>query len=250
MSAELDAGLELGADGWCMLHFPAVAGVAYKAPDVTQALDQAPLRLAEELAWLEKRGLGPELPQGSAFKPGGGMAGMGDVACRVVETTRTRAACATGDTEAFLAAWAEPLGQEQLSRGLAYLDAARADLLEITLRQDSAWLNQAPSPGCRTPREVLHHLADAELFYLVRLEPTPERAAALWREAAAKGSSELDRLTLIRQRLAERLNGLDQGALGRITVHDPHAERWTAAKVLYRAIWHQRHHARALIREY
>jgi uncharacterized damage-inducible protein DinB len=240
----MQAYLEIGRDNWCMLHVPALPGVAYKSPGAAQALCQAGSRVAAELSWLRDRGLGLGMAAAGEATAAAGAAAQPSVA--IAGAMRTEAECALGDTEAFCPPFAAPLAADAVASGLAYLAAARDDLLQLVRAQPAGWLDARPRPESRTPREVLHHVADAELFYLARLQPDAAAAAAAWRDAVQADRPEPERLAAIRQRLADALAGLGPDARGRITVHDPHAERWSPAKVLYRAIWHDRHHCRLL----
>ncbi|MBE3589382.1 MAG: DinB family protein, partial [Firmicutes bacterium] len=92
------------------------------------------------------------------------------------------------------------------------------------------------------------HLADAEAFYRVRLEAPGPGLRRHWKEAAAPGAPWRERLERSRQALVQRLRSLTPAERARLAVHEPHAEAWTARKVLYRAAWHERHHTRQIER--
>jgi len=244
------AALEIGADGWCLVHYPAVPGAGFKAASVTAALGQLQDRWTQEIGWLGERGLRPlgiaaddllsSDGQDSARHAGGGRG------FRITEITRTAVLAATGDTEAYLPAFGQPLTPALAEQGLAYLAAGRAELLALVAAKPAAWLDLRPAPGKRSPREVLHHLADAELFYLVRLWPDQAEARELWAKWSGRGEPELQRLAAIRQRFVATIASLAEDRQALVTVHDPQAERWTPFKVVYRAIWHERYTTRLL----
>lgn len=51
-----------------------------------------------------------------------------------------------------------------------------------------------------------------------------------------------------RRALVERLCSLAAAERQPVAVHEPHAEAWTARKVLYGTAWHERHHTRQIER--
>lgn len=224
--------LELGADGGCMCHCLDHPGAAFKAvsPELVPLL--APEEIAAERAWLAGRGL---LPPGTPVWP---------VAVYEAERVLTPARVREGDTEALFAPHRQPLDHATLEEWLRLLEATRAALLALADALPEELLDFRPAPARRSVREVLEHLADAEAFYLVRLDPPGPEDARRWQEAAAPGAPWRRRLAWVRRCLIERLGTLDGEARARTVVHDPHAEPWTARKVLYRVAWHERWHTR------
>lgn len=242
--------LEMGADGWCLAHYPAVPGAGFKAPSVTAAIELLADRWTNEIGWLGARGLQPLGIAADALPlTGGQVAGRqipGISGLTVIEITRTAALAATGDSEAYLSVFGQPLSPALADQGLAHLSAGREALLSLVAAQPAGWLDLRPAPGKRSPREALHHLADAELFYLVRLWSDQAEARELWSRWSGRGEPELKRLAAIRERFVEAVESLAEDRRAVVTVHDPHAERWTPYKVIYRAIWHERYTTRLL----
>ena len=237
------AFLELGADGWCMVHFPAVPGAGFKAPSAVAAAAKVEEAWRAESTWLAARGLAP-LPVdfGSAAEA----AAAKDRPSPILSVVRTDVLTATGDTEAYVPVFGQPLKPATVERGDAYLAASRAALLDLVAGKPAGWFDVRPAPGKRTPREVLHHIADAELFYLVRLIPDQHAARETWAQWSGRGEPEFNRLADIRARVLAAFASLPAAENSQVTVHDPHAEVWTPLKVLYRAIWHERYTTKLL----
>gem|GEM_PF-2483821 len=242
--------LEIGSDGWCLTHYPAVPGAGFKAASVAAAIEQLDDRWTEEIRWLSARGLQPLAIAADDLTSSGGKIGglqaTGSRGFEVIEVIQTDVLAATGDTEAYLRLFGQSLTPSLVEQGLAYLAAGRASLLALVAAQPADWLDLRPAQGKRSPREVLHHLADAELFYLVRLWSDQAEARELWARWSGRGEPELQRLAAIRERFVATIESLAEDRRALVTVHDPHAERWTPFKVLYRAIWHERYTTRLL----
>lgn len=230
--------LELGADSWCMSCYPCLPGAGFKAGSVGAASRRWLEAFETERAWLAGRGVAP-LSLRLPVNPEPGQV-------RVLETVRTPALTATGDSEAYFAFFGQPLTPELVEQGEAQLAAGRAAVLAWADARSPAWLDERTATGKRTPREVLHHLADAELFYLVRLLPEGQAARESWAAWSGRGMRETERLATVRNRLLAALHGLAEDRRAFLTVHDPHAERWTPMKVMWRAIWHERYTLRLL----
>lgn len=239
------ACLEIGSDGWCIVHFPAVPGAGFKAPGISEAVRAAPSHLGAEMAWLRARGLAP-LELAVPWSVADEFMSTAEPHISILETARTGAITAAGDSEAYFGWCGGRLTPELTGQILAHLEAGREQLLAQVAERGDDWLDVRAGPGKRSPREVLHHLADAELFYLVRLSPSQAEARANWAAWSGRGEPETDRLAGIRQLLVQALTALADPVRGQVTVHDPHAERWTPLKIAYRAVWHERYSTRLL----
>lgn|SRR5690606_28187634 len=229
--------LEMGQAGGCMCHCLVHPGATFKAPGEAAALALAPAFIQAERAWLAGRGL---LDPAAACRP---------VAVEVAGRVVTGGRVTSGDTEAFFEPWHRPLDDAVLDLGLRVLAAAREDLMRLMRGLPPAMLDWRPAPGKRSLGEVLEHLANTEAYYAVHLE-TPDRATGdLWKQAALPGAPVWDRLDHARRYLVERLRGLSAEERSRVTDHpsdEDRIERWSARKVLYRAIWHERYHTRQM----
>ncbi len=256
MKATADTGftlyLEVGAqDGWCSVHCPDLPGVGYKTPAKEVALALAPARLAAEVDWAARHGvpavarpLGPGGGQGPGQEPEPG-AGLpftvgGEVTLDVP--------VATGDTEATFAPELEPLDDAYLTFCLGYLRASRRALMAMVAAVPASFLAWRPAPGKRSVGEILGHVSDGEAFYAVRLEPPEKATARLWADYAGcdLGLDPAGRLERTRDMVLARVDSLGDEDRARVARHDPHAEVWTARKVLRRMIWHERYHARQI----
>jgi uncharacterized damage-inducible protein DinB len=224
-TALLPIGMERGGDGGWMAHCFDYPGATVKAPD--ERLAQA---LVGRFAREEAAALGERAPAGTA----------------VVERVDTpRALCRAGDTEAMFDVWRTPLGDAAWARGRDYLAWSRSELLALWNAVPGEMRAWRPTPDKRSLAEIVSHVADAEAFYLVRLSPTGAPVRELWQRHARRDASVEARLTAIR---ADLLLALEQAPRSRVAVHDPDGETWTPAKVLYRSIWHERHHTRQMLR--
>ncbi len=105
--------------------------------------------------------------------------------------------------------------------------ALRQALLDTVTPLSPEALQWRRQPGEWTIRQVLGHLATADLWYASRLEEggLPE---LLWRLAAARAL------------VLQRLHSLPADARDRVTWHD--GEAWTARKVARRMLEHEREH--------
>lgn len=119
---------------------------------------------------------------------------------------------------------------------LAY--ASREALLETLAAMPSSALNWRADPQSWSVRNVLEHMARADLWYASRLEDggLPE---LLWRLAAT------------RDLVMNQSHSLPSDARGRVTKHD--GEEWTPRKVARRMLEHEqehRQHIRDIIKSY
>ncbi len=204
----------------------------------------ATAHLTAEIAWLAARRLAPLELEPPWSHGGAGIHAEPQVA--ILETVRTRAITAAGDSEGYFRWCGEPLTTQLVDQAISHLHAGREALWSLVAERGDGWLDARPKPGKRSTRETLHHLADAELFYLVRLASSQAEARENWAAWSGRGQTEKARLDAIRQRLIDALRSLPGRSAARVTVHDPHAERWSPLKVAYRAIWHERYTTRLL----
>ncbi|MCL6595102.1 MAG: DinB family protein [Firmicutes bacterium] len=224
-TALLAIGMERGGDGGWMAHCFDYPGATVKAPD--ERLAQA---LVAHFVIEEAAALGERAPVGTT----------------VVERVETpHAACRAGDTEAMFDVWRTPLADAVWARGRNYLAWSRSQLLALWNAVPDEMRDWRPLPDKRSIAEIVSHVADAEDFYLVRLSPTGAPVRELWQRHARRDAPVEARLTTIR---ADLLDALENVPRSRVAVHDPDGETWTPAKVLYRAIWHERHHTRQIRR--
>lgn len=125
----------------------------------------------------------------------------------------------------------KPLSREDIERGLQVLSFSRADLLPMVQGLPDAVLDRT-YPGERwSIRGVVKHIANAEWWYLDRLE-----LAGVERDALPEDVFE--RLAQVRSQLEEVLPTLE----GVKKVQGKSGEIWSPRKVLRRSTWHELDH--------
>ncbi|MFO7173064.1 MAG: DinB family protein [Bacillota bacterium] len=225
--------LEVGLHAYALCHCLRYPGAGFKAPTSAAALALAPRFVREEREWLRR--MGEPVPEGP-------------VEIEAPEQVVLDVPVHEGDTEAIFGPELEPLTRPDLEWYLRYLRHSREDLWDLARSLPDGILRSQVQAGRRTPMEILHHIADAEVFYLVRLEPETADLRGIWERSIHRHRPPLERLQRVREHLLERLSRLTEEDCRRVARHDPHGEVWTARKVLRRAIWHERYHTRQLER--
>lgn len=226
--------LEVGADGWCMCFPLAFPGAGFKSPAPGVAVNLAPHFLRQEIDWLAGGGR----PVAPGHLPPVTVAEV---------VTLPHVPIRAGDTEAIFTPEQAPLSAADLDRSLPYLEQSRKELLDLVDALPPPLLSWRPAPGKRSVMSLLDHVADAELFYVLRLDPPEADLPAAWERLDAAGVAPRRRLELIRSVVLERLDRLTEEDRTRVSRHDPNAEAWSARNVLRRLIWHERYHTRQLI---
>ncbi|HEU5367153.1 MAG TPA: DinB family protein, partial [Ktedonobacterales bacterium] len=122
---------------------------------------------------------------------------------------------------------------------LTLLDWQRQDLLgQIGALPDAA-LDWGPGDAAngQTIRQLLDHIAQAEVWYMGRLDETPPRI-----DVSALPGPTLERLQRVRQAVTVRVKSYPKELRGKVFTH--RGEQWTLRKALRRAVWHERDHFR------
>jgi len=146
-----------------------------------------------------------------------------------------------GDADYLVNAFFEddrrPLGYWNVVVGCQLLDWTRRDLLRV-LHDVSTERLQEPIPGERqgSLAGILEHVAGAENWYIGQLAQAVD-----WADLP---SDPLARLAQVRKNTLEQLQRLV--ADGRIMTD--RCERWSARKILRRALWHERAHTAQIAR--
>jgi predicted RNase H-like HicB family nuclease len=185
-----------------------------------EALTRVPERIGDYYAWLVDHD--PALPRVS-----------GPFEADVVEVLRAHASAERPDyiVNAFFEDDRRPLTYWDIAVGLRLLAWSRQDLLRV--------VESLPPERVREPLAgqvhgtiagILEHIAGAENWYLDQLGLSLE-----WAGLPQDVMGKLERVRAqTRGRLAELISD------GRIT--ESQGERWSARKVLRRALWHERDH--------
>jgi predicted RNase H-like HicB family nuclease/uncharacterized damage-inducible protein DinB len=144
-----------------------------------------------------------------------------------------------GDYEinSFFAPDAEPASEEDIEWALALLGWQREDVLERVHGLSDEVLDWKPAddPGVLSVRQCLDHIAQAEVWYMGRLDERPPNIVV----ADLPGPT-VDRLQRVRQAAVMRVQTYPKELRGAIFTHQ--GERWSLRKALRRAVWHERDH--------
>jgi uncharacterized damage-inducible protein DinB/predicted RNase H-like HicB family nuclease len=134
------------------------------------------------------------------------------------------------EVNAFFASDRPPLMQEEIAEYQQLLSASRGELQQV-LNAISPEDYDVEYPGeDRTIRGILHHIADAERWYMDRLGLAPPNEDL--------PTDVEKRLSVVREHLIANLPTLVRRS-GVVTMS---GEGWSSRKVLRRALWHERDH--------
>ena len=213
-----------------MAHVPELPGCFVTAASQAEALQALPAEIADYLSWLKE--IHETAPP--AAEP---------IQLDVTETFTIPRKVAEGDTEAAFSHDLKPLSDQELEWHLRLLTDSRQRLIAMLqhLEQESAqeseetfykMLRWRPDEDSRSILEHIYHIFTAEAWYLARLSKEPATGWAHYQ--------------VLRQLTIDRLRRLTPEERRQITLHpkDTDQERWTARKVIRRALWHERYHLR------
>lgn len=118
----------------------------------------------------------------------------------------------------------DALRLNEMETMLRWLAVSRQELLGLVKDMSEADMSRQPADDAASIKDILHQLAEADIWYTDRLEKWPE--AVLFRLAAARGVA------------LERLRGLTEAQRAQTTIFD--GEEWTPRKVIRRMLEHER----------
>ena len=157
----------------------------------------------------------------------------------VFDTRETFQITYQGDDEinSFFSPDAEPASEEDIEWALALLGWQREDVLERVsgLSDDALDWKPARDPDALSIREHLDHIAQAEVWFMGRLDETPPRIVV----ADLPGPT-LERFQRVRQAAVMRVKTYPNELRGKVFTHQ--GEQWSLRKALRRAVWHERDH--------
>lgn len=132
---------------------------------------------------------------------------------------------------------AEPATEEDIEWALALMGWQREDVLERVsgLSNDALDWKPTHASDALSIREHLDHIAQAEIWYMGRLDEQPPRIVV----ADLPGPT-LDRFQRVRQAAVMRVKTYPKDLRGKVFTH--HGEQWSLRKALRRAVWHERDH--------
>jgi hypothetical protein len=214
-----DVYLHLGNDGHALGHIPALIGCRWTAANLKEAWQKAPVEIDRYLEWLRSH----HLPAPGTSEP---------VELRQVEEKRFMGSDAHQD--GFFESDRQPVTLAELDRLLSMMACLRADLLHLARDVSEGTLDREASPGAWTIRQILHHLAEHEQWYLIRFFgaenlPRFHPTRTLWQ-----------RLDSIRALSVDLLWSLSEDQ--RKTMLIVEGELWTARKVFRCILEHEREH--------
>ncbi len=199
----LETSAEALQEGGYLAHVPELIGCVARGKTKEQAIERTREAVAAYLALLRNRGI--SVP--SANEP---------IELDVKETNAL-----TLDPDY------QPMSDQELDDLWHLQNASRETLLETLEAMPSSALNWREDPQSWSVRNVLEHIARADLWYASRLEENAF-AELLWRLAAT------------RELVMSQLHRLPSDARGRVTKHD--SEDWTPRKVARRMLEHEQEH--------
>ncbi|HFB52140.1 MAG TPA: DinB family protein, partial [Anaerolineae bacterium] len=120
----------------------------------------------------------------------------------------------------------DPLHPNELEALLRWMAVSRQELVDLVRDLPEEALTWKPDDDNRSIRDILFHLAEADVWYTDRLKQWPE--APLFRLAAARSVA------------LERLRAASNTDAGIVTTHD--GEEWTPRKIVRRMLEHEREH--------
>ena len=187
-------------------HVPALPGASARGETIEEAKENVRVAIEEYLSLL--RDVGEPVPKASE-----------DIYLEFEEA----------DSTTFLTDYdaLHPNEMETLFRWMAVSRQELMDLVKSLPEEASDW---EPEDGTPAMRDILCHMAEADLWYTDRLKQWPE--APLFRLAATRGVA------------LERLRALTDQDRSRVTFHE--GEEWTIRKVIRRMLEHEREHVAQL----
>lgn len=199
--------LETSADaleeGGYLAHVPELIGCVARGKTKEQAIEKIRDAISAYLALLRNRGIRVS----STSEP--------------IELDVTETEALTLDPDY------RPMSDQELDDLWHLQNASRELLLETLSEMPSGSLNWRQDPQSWSVRNVLEHMARADVWYASRLEENA-MAELLWRMAAS------------RELVMTQLHNLPSDARGRVTRHSD--EDWTPRKVARRMLEHEQEH--------
>lgn len=183
-------------------HVPALPGASARGKTVEEAKENIRVAIEEYLSLL--RDVGEPVPKASE-----------EVRLEFEEVNTTTFLT---DYDAI-----HPNEMETLFRWMA---VSRQELMDLVKNLPEDAFQWKPDDDIPTIRDILCHMAEADLWYTDRLKQWPE--APLFRLAATRGVA------------LERLRALGDKDRARATIHE--GEEWTPRKVVRRMLEHEREH--------
>jgi uncharacterized damage-inducible protein DinB/predicted RNase H-like HicB family nuclease len=222
--------LELGGEGLCMAHVPALPGCFVRAPSRAETLSRLPEAIHEYHAWLHRHGeVVPPL--------------TGAIEIEVAAESTDIGPFVRGDAAALFLPDRKPVAPDEMEGFFRLMAYSRADLLALVRDLPGDLLDWQAGPGSFTIGALLRHIGNAEEWYVSRLVP-PDTLPPEWEDD--EGLPIFEFLEMERRTAMARLRQLTDEERtsvfypGQWTSHPE--EAWTARKALRRFLEHEREH--------
>jgi len=219
IKVDLENGFEGRSIAWVTDH----PGCFAYGENGSEAILRVPQTLVSYQRWMEKHTAESWL------------ADLGDFDVRLVEALEWDGSGKGGPN--WFQSDAAPLSETDVDRGLKLLAWSRADLLKLVSELTPSEMDQI-FEGERWPiRGILGHVANAEFWYLDQMGLSGLTSRELARDA-------FERLSQVREKMELALPGL----VGNGEVREVDGEKWSARKILRRAMWHEKDHIQHVVR--
>ncbi len=230
--------MEVAKSGRVMAHLLEPPGLGIRFPSRGALEAELPAHIESHLGWL--RSHGEHVPSRSP-------------SYQVREEVKIEGDFESGDDVGFYIPDLVPVSPDEVQRYLRIAGWAHADLLELVRPLSNDVLDWKPSKGTRTIRQIVLHVARAELWYMTRVIDDPSESGMP--EVIAQADAKVDALPVAVvealettweafQRFARELPVEWRGRVTTPTWYASIPERWTARKMLRRCIEHCREHTR------
>jgi len=242
----LDIYLDVARSGRVMAHLLEPPGLGIRFPSRAAMEAELSAYLEEHLDWLRVHG--EHVPSRS-------------VGYQVREAAEIEGDFESGDDVGFYSPDIAPLTPDELERYLRIAGWAHEELLDLVRALDDEALDWSPGEGARSIRQIVRHVARAELWYMTRVIDDPaehgmrEVISLADKRVDARPEAVVEALQTTWEAFQHFARELPDDWNGRVTVPSWYAsipERWTARKMLRRCTEHCREHTRnveRLIRE-
>jgi predicted RNase H-like HicB family nuclease/uncharacterized damage-inducible protein DinB len=183
-------------------HVPALPGASARGKTIEEAKHNIRAAIQEYLSLL--RDVGEQVPKASE-----------DIRLEFEEV----------DSTTFLTDY-DALHTNEMETLFRWMAISRQELMDLVKSLSAEAFAWKPDDDTPSIRDILCHMAEADLWYTDRLKQWPE--APLFRLAATRGVA------------LERLRALSEDERGRVTIHE--GQEWSPRKVVRRMLEHEREH--------
>lgn len=225
--------MDISKTGRVMAHLLEPPGLACIFSSKEDMYLHLPKLILEHLAWLKK--YGEKTFHNSKNK----------IKIEIKEEVNVSGNFESGDDVGFYKSDTNSLTEPSLEYYLKLLNYSRNELLNTLNKLPSASIHYRRKKGKRTIYEVLQHIGRAELWYITRIEKKENPAFdSLYNSL---NGEIFNALKNVRREFIKRMNNLSPAQKKEVFIPSHHTklkEKWTARKVLRRALEHEREHTR------